>query len=164
MCSASFFAPAVAGHWAIPRSVHLSVPWRSCLGYRHAGCLQFNQLADCWSFPGRTQIHRESNCRQRGHIILLPRGDNLFSYFFTIPVWSIISKSAKFSGCQNYVDYQTGISFLIPQGTVPWHPISVGFIHRPTWCNASAVLAMPSVCLSICVCHKSVFYQKEWMD
>jgi len=23
-------------------SVHLSVPWRSCLGYRHAGCLQLS--------------------------------------------------------------------------------------------------------------------------
>ena len=36
------------GHLAIPRSVPLSVPWRSCprraaaLGYRHAGCLQLS--------------------------------------------------------------------------------------------------------------------------
>ena len=35
---ATFFA--VGGHFGIERSVHLSVPWRSCLGYRHAGCLQ----------------------------------------------------------------------------------------------------------------------------
>ena len=38
---------AMALHFIIPphyfgivRSVRLSVPWRSCLGYRHAGCLQ----------------------------------------------------------------------------------------------------------------------------
>jgi len=35
---ATFFA--VRGHFGIERSVHLSVPWRSCLGYRHAGYLQ----------------------------------------------------------------------------------------------------------------------------
>ena len=27
---------------ALARSVRLSVPWRSCLGYRHAGCLQLS--------------------------------------------------------------------------------------------------------------------------
>ena len=26
----------------LARSVRLSVPWRSCLGYRHAGCLQLS--------------------------------------------------------------------------------------------------------------------------
>ena len=34
------------GHFGIARSVRLfvrqSVPWRSCLGYRHAGCLQLS--------------------------------------------------------------------------------------------------------------------------
>jgi len=29
-----------ATHFGIARSVRLSVPWRSCLGYRHAGCRQ----------------------------------------------------------------------------------------------------------------------------
>jgi len=29
-------------HFRVARSVHLSVPWRSCLGYRHAGCLQLS--------------------------------------------------------------------------------------------------------------------------
>jgi len=33
---------AVSGHLGIARSVRLSVPWRSCLGYRHAGCLQLS--------------------------------------------------------------------------------------------------------------------------
>ena len=30
------------GHFGTARSVRLSVPWRSCLGYRHAGCLQLS--------------------------------------------------------------------------------------------------------------------------
>ena len=34
----SFHAPDLG----MARSVRLSVPWRSCLGYRHAGCLQLS--------------------------------------------------------------------------------------------------------------------------
>ena len=30
------------GQFGIARSVRLSVPWRSCLGYRYAGCLQLS--------------------------------------------------------------------------------------------------------------------------
>jgi len=31
-------------HFGIAQSVHLSIPWRSCLGYRHAGWLQLSHL------------------------------------------------------------------------------------------------------------------------
>ena len=31
---------ALGGHLGVAQSVRLSVPWRSCLSYRHAGCLQ----------------------------------------------------------------------------------------------------------------------------
>jgi len=34
--------PPYRGHFGIARYVRLSVPWRSCLGYRHAGCLQLS--------------------------------------------------------------------------------------------------------------------------
>jgi len=34
--------PPYRGHFGIARSVRLSVPWRSCLGYKHAGCLQLS--------------------------------------------------------------------------------------------------------------------------
>ena len=37
-----FFAPRPEGHFGIARSVRLSVPWRSCLGYRHIVCLQLS--------------------------------------------------------------------------------------------------------------------------
>ena len=40
--SESYYAPALWGHFGIARSVRLSVPWRSCLGCRHAGCLQIS--------------------------------------------------------------------------------------------------------------------------
>ena len=33
---------ALGGHFGIARSVRLSVPWRGCLGFRHAGCLQLS--------------------------------------------------------------------------------------------------------------------------
>jgi len=35
-------SPALRGHFGIAQCIHLSVPWRSCLGYRHSGWLQFN--------------------------------------------------------------------------------------------------------------------------
>jgi len=39
------YAPAIGGHFGITsvcQSVRLSVSWRSCLGYRHVGCLQLS--------------------------------------------------------------------------------------------------------------------------
>ena len=36
-----YYAPH-PGHFETARSIRLSVPWRSCLGYRHAGCLQLS--------------------------------------------------------------------------------------------------------------------------
>jgi len=45
-CAYSF--PALGGHFGIARSVRLSIPWRSCLGCRHAGCLQ---LSHCQPSP-----------------------------------------------------------------------------------------------------------------
>ena len=34
--------PRPSGHFGITRYVRLSVPWRSCLGYTHTGCLQLS--------------------------------------------------------------------------------------------------------------------------
>jgi len=58
--------------------------------------------------------------------------------------WSVASPSEPFDWQVRYldiylfyvygrtmaVDDQSGISFPIPQRTLPWHPICVGFIHR----------------------------------
>jgi len=41
--SIDYYVPALGWHFGIARSVRLSVPWRSCLGYRHAGCMQLSQ-------------------------------------------------------------------------------------------------------------------------
>ena len=40
--SSLLLCPALGGHFGIARSVRRSVPWRSCLGYRHVGCLQLS--------------------------------------------------------------------------------------------------------------------------
>jgi len=42
LCSLDLLCPRPGGHFGIARSVRLSVPWRSSLGYRHTGCLQFS--------------------------------------------------------------------------------------------------------------------------
>ena len=34
--------PIGGGHFVIARSVRLSVPWHSCPGYRHAGCMHLS--------------------------------------------------------------------------------------------------------------------------
>ena len=41
-CCCHFLCPHPRGHFRIARSVCLSVPWCSCLGCRHAGCLQLS--------------------------------------------------------------------------------------------------------------------------
>jgi len=41
-CRRFFMLPALRRHFGIARSIRLSVPWRSCLGCRHAGCLQLS--------------------------------------------------------------------------------------------------------------------------
>jgi len=38
----TLLCPRPRGNFGIARSFRLSVLWRSCLGYRHAGCLQFS--------------------------------------------------------------------------------------------------------------------------
>ena len=80
----------------------------------------------------------------------------LFILFLTIPVRQIISNLPNRSSlnCQTWLMINLQ-SFLIPLGTLPWYLI---FTAR---CYASEVLTMglcPSVSVSVCVCHKPVFY------
>jgi len=69
-------------------SVCLSVPWRSCLGYRHAGCLQLCHRRPPEMCVLRTRPRTDvdpprylppSNCHWRGHIVSPPPGDTLIS-------------------------------------------------------------------------------------
>ena len=88
------------GHFGIARSVRLSVPWRSCLGYRHAGCLQRShrrppEVCGVRICP-RTDVDPPrflppSKCHRRGHIVSPPRGRYLvFTYaYFLIPQWLV---------------------------------------------------------------------------
>ena len=66
------------GHFGIARSVRLSVPWRSCLGYRHAGCLQLSHRRPPEMCGLRTRPRTDvdpprflppSNCHRRGNIV-----------------------------------------------------------------------------------------------
>ena len=63
------------GHFVIARSVRLSVPRRSCLGYRHAGCLQLSRRRPPEMRGLRTRPRTDvdpprilppSNCHRRG--------------------------------------------------------------------------------------------------
>jgi len=77
-----YYAPAIGGHFGITRSVRLSVPWRGCLGYRHADCLQLSNRQPPEMCGLRTRPRTDadplrflppSNCiSSRG-----PRGDTL---------------------------------------------------------------------------------------
>ena len=71
--SQHYYASALGGHFATARSVRLSVPWRSCLGYRHAGCLQLShrptrdvRTADPSADGRRSAAVYGSNCYRRG--------------------------------------------------------------------------------------------------
>ena len=72
--------PRPRGHFGTARSVPLSVPWRSCLGYRHAGCLQLSQRRSPEMCGLQTRPPRflpPSNCHRRGgggHIVSPPPG------------------------------------------------------------------------------------------
>jgi len=43
----------------------------------------------------------------------------------------------EISGLVEAEDNQSEISFSILQGTLPWQPVIVGFIHRTDFCHAS---------------------------
>ena len=73
-CLCRYYAPTL-GAFGIARSVRLSVPWRSCLGYRHVGCLQLSHRRPPEMCGLRTRPRTDvdpprflppSNCRRRG--------------------------------------------------------------------------------------------------
>ena len=83
---ATCYAPTpYGGHFGIARSVRLSVPWRSCLGYRHVNCLQLSHrqppgmcaTADPSADGRRSAAIFPANCHRRGggHIVSPPRCD-----------------------------------------------------------------------------------------
>ena len=81
---------ALGGHFGIARSVRLSVPWRGCLGFRHAGCLQLSHRRPPEMCRLRTRPRTDvdpprflppSNCHRREGISShRPRGDTLFTH------------------------------------------------------------------------------------
>ena len=78
-----YYASRPRGHTGIVRSVRLSVPWRSCLGYRHAGCLLLShrrppQMCGLRIRPQTDvdppRFFPPSNCHLREHIVSPPPG------------------------------------------------------------------------------------------
>ena len=92
--------PALRGHFGMARSVRLSVPWRSCLGYRHAGCLQLShrrppEMCGRRTLP-RTDVDPPrflppSNCHRRGggHIVSPATGRYLVRGNVTAAGWQV---------------------------------------------------------------------------
>jgi len=75
---ASLLCPRPRGDFGIARSVRLSVPWRSCLGYRHAGCLQFSHVRTAdRSTDGRRSAASRTAIGGRGYIVSPRPGDTL---------------------------------------------------------------------------------------
>ena len=77
--------PPYSGHSGIAQSVRLTVPWRSCLGYTHAGCLQLSHRRPPEMCGLRTRPRTDvdpprflppSNCE--GISSCRARGDTLF--------------------------------------------------------------------------------------
>jgi len=76
---------------SVPLSVRLSAPWRSCLGYRHAGCLQLSyrqqpEMCGLRTRP-RTDVIRHDFCKRRTAVVggissRRPRG--ILSYIFNL--------------------------------------------------------------------------------
>ena len=71
------------GHFEIARSARLSVPWHSCLGCRHAGCLRLSHRRPAEMYGLRTRpqtdVTRRDFCHRRttvggGHIVSPPPG------------------------------------------------------------------------------------------
>jgi len=89
----SMIMPRPRGHFGIARSVRLSVPWRSCLGHRHSGCLQLSHRrppekcglrtrprtdVDPTRFLPPSNCHRRETLSSRRH-----RGDTLLATAYT---------------------------------------------------------------------------------
>jgi len=76
------------GHFGIARSVRLSVKWRSCLGYKHAGCLQLSHRRPLETCGLRTRSQTDVDPPRflyraaigRGDIVPPPPGRYLVSY------------------------------------------------------------------------------------
>ena len=100
-----YYAPTLGGYFGTAWSVRLlpvrlSVPWRSCLGYMHAGCLHQPppatrgcglltrprmdvdppQFCRYWWPDWRQNDMPPWNCHRRGHVVSLPPGRYLVIY------------------------------------------------------------------------------------
>ena len=113
---------AAARHFEIARSVRLSVPWRSCLGYRHAGCLQLShrrppEMCGLQTRP-RTDADPSrfvppSNCHRQGAYRLAAPGRYLVSGASTgIPVDAACLQNVSWDKNAALGDNITSFSFV----------------------------------------------------
>jgi len=126
------YVPALGWHFGIVRSVRLSVPWRSRLDYRNAGCLQLSyrrppEMCGLRTRP-RTDVDPPrflppTNCHRRRHIVSPPPR--------AIPCWKY------------FVALVCSYSIILCRLTV--------------YCDESVCL---SVCLSLSACMSSRFSQE----
>jgi len=85
-CQNIIIMPRPRGHFGI---AGFHVPWRSCLGYRHAGCLQLSHRRPPEMCRMRTRLRTDvdpprflppSDCCRRGHIVSPLPGDTLLVF------------------------------------------------------------------------------------
>ena len=83
-CWSRYYSPTLGGRFGIVRSVRPSVPWRRCLGYRHAACLQLShrrppEMCGLYTRP-RTDVDvPRVELPSAGHILSPPPGRFLVS-------------------------------------------------------------------------------------
>ena len=121
-------------------SVIVSVPWRSCLGYRHAGCLQLSQcrppeMCGLWTRP-RTDVDPPRFLPPRtaiggGHIVSPPPGRYL--------AWDYLYKSVQFMYCKRgFKMGQSTRKATYGAGTLNSH-IYTGWVKKVSCCTVIGI-------------------------
>ena len=159
--SVVYHAPRPMGHFGIARFVRLAVPWRSCVSYRHAGCLQRSHRrppemcglrtrprtdVDPLRFLDRTVIGGGISSRR-------PRGDTLFlSWSFWCLIASIFSLQGRWIKMNGLLELLSRRVTLRPTATrIAWsvvQPISFVTLTHATNnapCNWVNLLQVSSV-------------------
>ena len=124
------------GNSAIRLPLRLSVPWHSCLGYRHVGCLQLShfrppEMCGLWTRP-RTDIDPPrflplSNCHWGGISFRCPEATPYFSWP-GVRLQTLGKMQASDELTEAQVRQLPYMSVVRPVATLRWTLISAGLV------------------------------------